>query len=244
MATVTPETKPAPQPPVEASKTPTHDTVAPKSAAAPAGLEVAERKVDATREAVQRAAMLDHARRMEPGQWTPLPNGEQVRVQGAVGMKYPGEKATDMLARPRDMLYSPKADFYTPNGQKIGDRYQWRVRTSVEAKDNRPAETANLHRAQRIRYVETSEIDPRSEISVYTEYATANNVYVTYMSLILCEILDERLAYQTYKGWEDRAIARVVNFEDTVRGERELGATRIEGKTEVDVTIKDTRRGG
>lgn len=208
---------------------------------APDGITATERRIDPQRESLQRALQIDHARRAEPGAWVGLPNGEAVRVQGAVGMKYPGEKASDMLARPRDMMLNPRPDFYDQHGRKISDRYQWRVRTSADPKDNRPAETANFHRAGRIRYVETSEVDSRCEFAVYTEYATTNNKYVTYQTLILCEIVDERLGYQTYKGWEDWAINRVTNIEQMVRAEPN---THIDGKTDVSVDIMDTKRGG
>lgn len=203
-------------------------------AAVPAGIDASERHVDPTRDSLQRKVQIDHTRRSEPGAWVNLPNGEAVRVQGAVGMKYPGEKATDMLARPQDMMLNPKPAF------RNGPRYQWRVRTSSSAADNRPAETANLHRAQRIRYVETNELDPACEFAVYTEYATPNNTYVTYQTLILCEIMDERLAYQTYKGWEDWAIHKVTNIEAETRSQP---GTRVVGKTDVSVDIRDPETG-
>lgn len=223
------------QPTVEDSATPNHDTVTVRPNDNGAGIRVSERKMDPTREALQKAAMIDHQRRLEPGQWVPLGNGESVRVQGNIGMMYPGEDAGAMLARPQDMLIDPKPDFVS------GPRYQWRVRTSADPKDDRPAETANRHRSNRIRYVETKEVDQNSQIAVYTEYATANNCYVTYRSLILCEILDEKLAYQTYKGWEDLGLSRVMHLEEEVLSHPDV---RIPNKTTGKIDMFDTRRGG
>lgn len=229
--------KPKQQPSVEDSNTPSHSTVAPKPNEAPhnGGLQTAERRIDPGREALQHAAMLDHQRRIEPGQWIQLPNGEAVKMSGFVGMKYPGETAAEMLSRPQDMLLNPMPRYSS------GPRYTWKVRTSADARDGRPAETANLHRGGRIRYVETNEIDPNSPIAVYTEYATANNVYVTWQTLILCEILDETLSYQQSKAWEDLSVSRVMNLESEVLAHPD---TRISNKTTAEVKIEATRRGG
>ncbi len=195
-----------------------------------------ETRPNPQRAAIQRAAQREHARKMQPGTWVGLPNGETVRVQGYIGMKYPGEKAADMLGKPHEMLSHPKPAF------SAGPRYQWRVRTSAGTYDARPAETASLHRSGKIRYVETKEIDPSCSFAVYDEYATTNNTYVVYKTLILCEILDERHAYQSYRGWEDWALHRVADLEGSTRGERD---THVEGKTEIAVKgPQDSRAGG
>lgn len=198
-------------------------------------MTVTERKIDPVKESAQRAAMRDHTRRMQPGQWVPLPNGESVRVQAQVGFKYPGQKENKMLGRPSEMLISPKPDF------ESGDRYQWRVRTSADPRDTRPAETANLHRGGRIRYIETDEIDESCEFAVYQEYATPNNKYVTWQSMILCEIVDEQISYDTYRYPVDKALDTVSHLEDNLLGEP---GTHIRGKTFTNLEVGDVKQGG
>jgi hypothetical protein len=208
-----------------------------------------ERRFDPQREAAQRAALRDHARRQAPGEFIPLGNGEFVRVQHNVNLSYPGEKAYAMLGEPEKMLIKAKPPFQfgvLPNGKpREGPRYKWFVRTSIDPRDDRPAETANLHRSQRIRYVEVSEVDKNSPIAVYTEFATANNTYVTYRSLILAEIMSERLSYESKPAWEDLAIARVSSLPNerlTEPGTHIGNADRP--KAETRVSVKDTRQGG
>lgn len=208
-----------------------------------------ERRFDPEREALQRAALKDHARRSAPGEFIPLGNGEFVRVQHNVSLSYPGEKAYAMLGKPENMLIAPKPPFRfgtLPNGlPREGPRYKWYVRTSIDPRDDRPAETANLHRSQRIRYVEVSEVDKNSEIAVYTEFATANNTYVTYRSLILAEIMSERLSYETKPAWEDLAIARVSSLPNERLTEPGTHIGNVDRpKAETRVSVKDTRQGG
>lgn len=207
------------------------------------GLIVSERRNDPEREAIRRAAAIDHARRMEPGAWMPLPNGEAIRVQGMMMPSYPGEDATMMLAWPRGMLLEPKPDYGTVTGgvRRIFPRYSWRIRVSTAKDDLRPAETANLHRGDRIRYVETSEIDDRCEFAVYTALPVGQNEYVTFGSMILCEILDPKLVYQKFQGWEDVGIGRAADLQSTVRAEPD---THVEDVTEIVVAgPKKSRRG-
>lgn len=219
------------QPPVADTNV---ETVQPRIPEEYNGLTITDRRDDPERAAAQRAAVLDYQRRQDPRSWTPLPNGEMIRVQGAVAPDYPGEVASLMLANPRGMLSRPNPDYEAITGgvSRIFPRYVWRVYKAINPADNRPAETSNLHRGNRIRYVETAEIDPDCEYAVYTEYATASNKYVSYNTMILCEILDPKLVYQKMKGWEDQGIARASQLQDTVRGER---GTRIPNVTEVDV---------
>lgn len=205
-----------------------------KKPSAPQEMQV-ERKFNPEKEAIQKAAMRDYTARMQPGQWVPLANGEQVRVSGYVGMKYPGEKVDHMLGRPQDMLLNPKPDYHG------GHRYIWRVRTSPDARDIRPAETAALHRAQRIRYVEVQEVNPDSEIALYTPFTTTDGVYVTWQTNILCEIMDQRLAYEMYKGWEDLGIQRVMDLNENVYAEP---GTHLGNKTGTKVEISNIKRGG
>jgi hypothetical protein len=211
-----------------------------------------ERKSDPMRESAQKAAMKQYQRSMQPGQWIGLPNGEAVRVQSHVGFRYPGQKESKMLGTPgvlpitldangnrvgptEPLLLDPKPDFDN------GDRYQWRVRTSADSRDTRPAETSQLHRAGRIRYVETEELNPNCDFAVVHELSTPNNSYVTWQSMILCEILDEQLAYDAYQYPVDKGLHNVSNLEASVMGEP---GTHIANKVETQVEVGATKRGG
>ena len=204
-----------------------------------------ERRIDAHRAALQRAAQADHARRMDPASWTPLPNGEFVRNRASIGFKHPGQKVVDMMTRPADMILreyrKPEFTRYDENLRKdvqCGHRYVWMVRIEPSKEQRRDAETSNLHRGGRIRYVETKEINPDCDFAVYTPYATVNNEYVTHAEFILCEIQDPQLAYDMGPAWVDYALSRVQELPDVVRGEPD---THLEN-TDVSVELSNTRQ--
>lgn len=153
---------------------------------------------NAARETAHKVALQEWQIKQDPGAYVRLANGAAVRIQPGIAPGYPGEKAGKMLGNPEGMLLNPKPPF------TCGPRYQWRVRTSVDPRDNRPAETANLSRAHKIRFIEESEINPDCPYAVYTELSGM----VTYQSQVLCEIMDPNIAYEGYKAWEDLALYR------------------------------------
>jgi hypothetical protein len=115
------------------------------------------------------------------------------------------------------------------------------VRTSAEPRDTRPNDTANLHRTGRIRYVEMDELDPDCDFAVVQEFVTQNNRYVTWQSMILCEILDEQVSYDTYRYPIDKGLDNVSNLEASVQGFPE---THIGNKAYSQVEVGATKRGG
>jgi len=262
---------PQTQKPLSESDTPDHDTVHPRSklGANETGATF-ERMVDPQREALQRAAVLDYQVRQNPEEWTRLPNGNAVRIQPGMPFKYPGDVTHPMMDHPgglwrrsggrwyflhdendetTSLLKEPKPPF--DFGGVDSPRYIWLVRTPAVKDDRRPAETAALHRQGKIRYIETAEVDPKSPIAIFEEYATPNNVYVTSGTMILAEILDARLSYQKYKGWDDMAIQRVMNVAQTISSSPSVMTdagpvtTHIENKTVTKVDgPSEVRRGG
>jgi len=266
----------AAQKPVEESATPAHDTAAPRNTVGPEqSHRVVETLFDPGREALARAAALDYQVRQNPAEWTRLPNGNAVRIQPGMPFKYPGDETHPMLDHPagiwndaqvvkglapwrlmRDennettsMLASPKPPYLFEGIPS--PRYGWFVRTPAVKDDRRPAETAREHGRGRIRYIEVAELDRQCPFAMYEEYATPNNVYVTTGSMILAEIMDPRLSYQKYKGWDDQAIERVRTVDRTVQTSPSVMtdagpvSTHIPGKTVMESTgPSDSKRGG
>lgn len=224
------------QKPVAESDTPEHATAAPRNETGPeSGAVFKERLFDPHREAIKRAQEKDYLRRQNPDQWVGLPNGESVLIQPGTTFMYPGDKTHPMLDHPgglwrriggqwnlmsdengdtTSILNHPKPPF--DFGGVDSPRYAWFVRMPAVKDDHRPAETAQLHRGERIRYIEVAEVDKHSPIAIFEEYATPNNVYVTSGTMICAEILDPKLSYQKYKGWDDMAIQRVMSIPETV----------------------------
>lgn len=233
-----------------------------------------ERGFDPQREELKRKQQLDWLARQNPGEWVDLPNGERVKVQPGMPFKYPGDETHPMFDHPggiwntkevvergaqwhlahdsngdtTSILAQPKPPFVF--GGIDSHRYGWFVRTPAVRDDRRPAETASLHRQERIRYIETSEVDKHSPIAIYEEHATPNNTYVTSGTMILAEIMDPKLSYQKYKGWDDLAIRRVMTIPETIASSSSVLTdsgpvpTHVPGKTVAEVDgPRDSRRG-
>lgn len=193
------------------------------------GLET-EQQWNPTREAVQKAALKDHQRRMNPGQYVPLPNSEFVRVQQAMpGHWYPGEKTDRMMGNPELILIDAK-----PGWHERMPRYYWAIREDTVKHGGTPrhALTQHLKRAGRIRYIEESEVNPGSPYAVYEVLQMGETKYVISGSMILCEILDPKLSYQMYKGWDDQALQKQMQVPQSV-----------ENATNFDLDIAGTRSG-
>jgi hypothetical protein len=191
---------------------------------------------NAEREQANKAAQMDYARKMAPGQYAPLPNGQMVEVKGAIVHKFYGAKRNMMMAQPEGILRDPKPPF----GEGL-PRYQWRIRTELSQSGlARDRETNQMHASGRIRYVETDEVNQHCEYAVNEEYATANNTYVTCQSFILCEIMDPNLAYDTYKYPVDSALQRLTNLPAEVA---EMPETRIGDKAASQVRVINSKRG-
>lgn len=210
----------------------------------------AEAMFDPVRESAQKAAMTDWQVRQNPAEWTRLANGAAVRIQPGVMPSYiEGSPEADMMSKPVQMI-SPeyrKPDYVGRDGRLVGHRYQWRVFKTIDAKDMRPQLTSNLHRSGRIRYVETYEIDKQCPFAVYTEHTTGENKYVSHMSMILCEVMDPRLAYDTFKRHEDIALQRAMSASRDIPNSPSLGdglTTASPGKFGINLSVGETRTGG
>jgi hypothetical protein len=209
-----------------------------------------EVSVDPRRESIQKAAYTDWQIRQNPGEWLRLANGAAVRVQPGIMPGYetkpleaemlghPGgewfvENQRLLMKKESSMLVETKPPFFNKYGELVGPRYAWRVFNGLDPRDYRTAETKNLHRGNKIRYVETSEIDPHCSFAVHTEHPAGDTKYVTHMSMILVEILDPMLAYKMHKQYEDKAIQRAMNAPIDIAGSPSLGdglITSVPGK--------------
>jgi hypothetical protein len=179
------------------------------------GIGYQERRINPAMESAQRAAQIDHQRRMQGGTWADMPNGQAFRIPPHIPPAYDEDsKVAKMLAAPHLLLLSPKPAWRT------GPRYQWRVNKATGPEQQRVAnETHRDIRAGSVRKVARIECDPQSPFALYDSYS-ALDVDVTYDSLILVEIMDERLTYQRYKHPEDKAIRNVVDLPQTVASEK------------------------
>jgi hypothetical protein len=213
---------------------------------------------DPKAEAIQRAAMADWQARQYPGEYVRLANGAVVRVQPGIAPHYDineeERKEANMLGRTAELISREyrKPDYLSaPNqmGERelLGYRYRWMVFKSLDPKDGRAAETANLHRGRRIRYVEVPEIDDACPFAVYTEHPAGDRVYVTYMSMILVEVLDPRLAYMHFKAVTDKALDRLRTAPRDIPNSPSLGeqlVTAVPGKAGINFTGPQATRAG
>jgi hypothetical protein len=213
---------------------------------------------DGKAEALRAAAMADWQAKQNPGEWVRLGNGAIVRAQPGIAPHYDineeERKEANMLGRMAEMILPRyrKPAFLAQDGSLLGYRYRWLVFKSLDPKDSRPAETANLHRGNKIRYVEVPEIDDDCPFAVYTEHPAGDRSYVTHMSLILAEILDPRLAYMHFRAMEDKALDRLKSAPRDVSQSPSLGQveghnliTSVPGRAGMNFTgPQATRQGG
>ena len=227
---------------------------------------VSEAFKDPRLESIQSAARRDWEVRQNPDEWVRLANGAAVRVQPGLMPSYEiTPKETKMLGHPggfwvvedRKLMMVPgtnmirkdalKPPYYDQYGQLIGPRYCWRIYNSLDPKDMRTAETRQLHRGKKIRYVEVSEIDRDCPFAVYTELPAGDTAYVQYFSQILCEVLDPELAYKMHKQPEDRAIQTAKRAPLDIANSPSLGeglVTSIPGRVGMNLNVTETKTGG
>lgn len=202
-------------------------------------LEVLESKFSPEAQSAQQAAVKAWQRAQEPGQWINLPNGEAVRAQLATQPSYPDidHLVPKMISNPELMLKEPLPQFGLPpvNGKpRSMPRYMWRKRDDPS--------TRNYHNAQRIRYVETWEVDPDSPYALHDEYQQPNATYVGRDTNILCEIRDPALSYQIYVRHEDKSILNISGLPQNIGHLKGEDQTTYRG-SKTTLQIKDTARG-